>query len=56
MTARFTLSQTVFNKWRLMDNGQHIADFDSLEKAKDGIAIILKPVIYEFDENGDEIR
>jgi hypothetical protein len=53
--APYTIEATPEGKWRLYAGEHPIHVFDTLEKAKNGMRVIIERKVYHFDASGDEI-
>lgn len=53
---RFQLRQTPKGDWRLTEGGQDRGLYESPAKGEAAIKILLSPVIYNYDPNGDIIK
>ena len=53
----FRIQHMAAGKYRLFQNGNDLgAEFDNLEDAKKGMARVIKPEIYEYDNEGRELK
>jgi len=52
----FTVQQRLDKKWNLNSGDVSMGSFDSKTAAEDAIQLILKPVIYFYDENGNLMK
>jgi hypothetical protein len=53
--APFEIHETVLG-YRLLKDGKHIHDFDSMEKAEQAIAKLVTPVVHKYDAAGNKIK
>lgn len=53
----FRIKHMASLKWRLFDNGRDLGtDYESLDEAKQGMMLLIKPEAYDFDGQGKEVK
>jgi hypothetical protein len=52
----FTVQKRLDGKWNLNSGTVHMGNFESKAAAEDAIKLIINPIVYFYDENGDELK